>query len=200
MLKNKIISSDKDLIGIVFFGTVSILSNIQSINKSQTVLKSSKKKNHQKWVIHFLWLIWLISRIKARIQAISSKFIYIRYFIWTLSALWVAINLHMQLSHNGSCQSISKMRCNTTQRKLCDKTMVVKRAFPLPGKLSPAAWKSLSLHPPPPPPQSSLTFSVWPRSSVGRLTVDLIRRSWVWFPPRSKEFFLFLVWFPGSLY
>ena len=28
-----------------------------------------------------------------------------------------------------------------------------------------------------------------PRSSVGRLTVDLIRRSWVWFLPRSKDFF-----------
>ena len=27
------------------------------------------------------------------------------------------------------------------------------------------------------------------RSSVGRVTVDLIRRSWVRFPPRSKDFF-----------
>ena len=35
---------------------------------------------------------------------------------------------------------------------------------------------------------------------VGRVTVDLIRRSWVRFPPRSKEFFLYLVWFPDSLY
>ena len=26
------------------------------------------------------------------------------------------------------------------------------------------------------------------------------RRSWVRFPPRSKEFFLYLVWFPDSLY
>ena len=33
------------------------------------------------------------------------------------------------------------------------------------------------------------TFSVRPRSSVGRMTVDLIRRSWVGFPPRSKDFF-----------
>ena len=33
------------------------------------------------------------------------------------------------------------------------------------------------------------TFSVRPCSSVGRVTVDLIRRSWVWFPPRSKDFF-----------
>ena len=33
------------------------------------------------------------------------------------------------------------------------------------------------------------TFSVRPRSSVGRVTVDLIRRSWVRFPPRSKDFF-----------
>ena len=31
--------------------------------------------------------------------------------------------------------------------------------------------------------------SVRPRSSVGRVTVDLIRRSWVRFPPRSKDFF-----------
>ena len=31
-------------------------------------------------------------------------------------------------------------------------------------------------------------------------TVHLIRRSWVRFPPRSKEFFLYLVWFPDSLY
>ena len=37
-------------------------------------------------------------------------------------------------------------------------------------------------------------------SSVGRVTVDLIRRSWVRFPPRSKKFFLCLVWFPVSLY
>ena len=39
------------------------------------------------------------------------------------------------------------------------------------------------------PPTSSPTFSVRPRSSVGRVTVDLIRRSWVRFPPRSKDFF-----------
>ena len=31
--------------------------------------------------------------------------------------------------------------------------------------------------------KSSPTFSVRPRSSVGRVTVDLIRRSWVRFPP-----------------
>ena len=39
------------------------------------------------------------------------------------------------------------------------------------------------------PSQSSRTFSVRPRSSVGRVTVDLIRRSWVRFPARSKDFF-----------
>ena len=49
-------------------------------------------------------------------------------------------------------------------------------------------------------PKSSPTFYVRPRSSVGRVTVDVIRRSWVRFPPRSKEFFLYLVWFPDSLY
>ena len=32
-------------------------------------------------------------------------------------------------------------------------------------------------------------FSVRTCSSVGRVTVDLIRRSWVRFPPRSKDFF-----------
>ena len=37
-------------------------------------------------------------------------------------------------------------------------------------------------------------------SGLERVTVDLIRRSWVRFPPRSKEFFLYLVWFPDSLY
>ena len=37
--------------------------------------------------------------------------------------------------------------------------------------------------------ESSPTFSVRPCSSVGRVTVDLIRRSWVRFPPRSKDFF-----------
>ena len=37
--------------------------------------------------------------------------------------------------------------------------------------------------------KSSPTFSVLPRSSVGRVTVDLIRRSWARFPPRSKDFF-----------
>ena len=36
---------------------------------------------------------------------------------------------------------------------------------------------------------SSLTFSVRLCSSVGRVTVDLIRRSRVRFPPRSKDFF-----------
>ena len=35
----------------------------------------------------------------------------------------------------------------------------------------------------------SPTFSVRPCSSVGRVTVDLIRRSWVRFPLRSKDFF-----------
>ena len=39
------------------------------------------------------------------------------------------------------------------------------------------------------PPKSFPTFSVRPRSSFGRVTVDLIRRSWVRFPPRSKDFF-----------
>ena len=37
--------------------------------------------------------------------------------------------------------------------------------------------------------KSSPTFSVRPCSSVGRVTVHLIRRSWVRFPPRSKDFF-----------
>ena len=32
-------------------------------------------------------------------------------------------------------------------------------------------------------------FSVRPCSSVGRVTIDLIWRSWVRFPPRSKDFF-----------
>ena len=36
---------------------------------------------------------------------------------------------------------------------------------------------------------SSPTFSVRPCSSVGRVTEDLIRRSWVRFPPGSKDFF-----------
>ena len=31
--------------------------------------------------------------------------------------------------------------------------------------------------------------SARPCSSVGRVTVDLFRRSWVRFPPRSKDFF-----------
>ena len=37
--------------------------------------------------------------------------------------------------------------------------------------------------------KSTPTFSVRPCSSVGRVTVDLIRRSWVRFPPRPKDFF-----------
>ena len=32
-------------------------------------------------------------------------------------------------------------------------------------------------------------MNVVPRSSVGRVTVDLMRRSWARFPPRSKDFF-----------
>ena len=32
-------------------------------------------------------------------------------------------------------------------------------------------------------------FSVRPCSSVGRVTVDVFRRSWVRFPPRPKDFF-----------
>ena len=38
-------------------------------------------------------------------------------------------------------------------------------------------------------PRSTMNTNVRPRSSVGRVTVDLIRRSWVRFPPRSKDFF-----------
>ena len=34
----------------------------------------------------------------------------------------------------------------------------------------------------------------------GRVTVDLIRRLWVRLPPKSKYFFLWLVWLPDSLY
>ena len=37
--------------------------------------------------------------------------------------------------------------------------------------------------------KSSPTFSVRLHSSVGRVTVDLIQRSWVRFPLRSKDFF-----------
>ena len=37
--------------------------------------------------------------------------------------------------------------------------------------------------------KSSPTFSVQLCCSVGKVTVDLIRRSWVRFPPRSKDFF-----------
>ena len=37
--------------------------------------------------------------------------------------------------------------------------------------------------------KSSPTFSVRPCSSVGRVTLHLIRRSWVRFPPRPKDFF-----------
>ena len=33
-----------------------------------------------------------------------------------------------------------------------------------------------------------------------RVTVDLFRRSRVRFPPRSRQFFLYLAWFPDSLY
>ena len=39
------------------------------------------------------------------------------------------------------------------------------------------------------PSKSSPTFSIRPRSAVGRVTVDLICRSWVRFPPRSKYVF-----------
>ena len=50
-----------------------------------------------------------------------------------------------------------------------------------------------------------LSYEVGQRKSgtvrvVNRVTVDLIRRSWVRFPTRSKGFFLYLVWFPDSLY
>ena len=45
--------------------------------------------------------------------------------------------------------------------------------------------------------KSSPTFSVQPCSSVGRVTEDLIRRSWVRFPRRSKDFFFALC---GSLF
>ena len=41
--------------------------------------------------------------------------------------------------------------------------------------------------------KSSPTFSMRPCSSVGRVTVDLIRRSWVRLPPRSKDFSLLRV-------
>ena len=37
--------------------------------------------------------------------------------------------------------------------------------------------------------KSSPTFSVRPCGSVGGVTVGLVRRSWVGFPPRSKDFF-----------
>ena len=40
------------------------------------------------------------------------------------------------------------------------------------------------------PPKSSPTFSVRPRSSVGRVTVDLIRGSWAWLPPRFVNKYL----------
>ena len=45
--------------------------------------------------------------------------------------------------------------------------------------------------------KSSPTFSVRPCSSVGRVMVDLLRRLWVRFPPRSKDFFFALC---GSLF
>ena len=39
------------------------------------------------------------------------------------------------------------------------------------------------------PPKSSPILSIRPRSSVSRVMVDLIRRSWVRFPRRSRDFF-----------
>ena len=39
--------------------------------------------------------------------------------------------------------------------------------------------------------KSSPVFSVRSRCSFGRVTVDLIRRSWVRYPPTSKKIFLF---------
>ena len=48
--------------------------------------------------------------------------------------------------------------------------------------------------------KSSPTFSVRPCSSVGRVTVDLIRRSWVRFPRRSKDFFFASCMSCGSLF
>ena len=39
-------------------------------------------------------------------------------------------------------------------------------------------------------PRSTRDTNSGPRSSVGRVTEDLIRRSWVRFPPRSKDFSL----------
>ena len=44
------------------------------------------------------------------------------------------------------------------------------------------------------------TFSVRPRSSVGRVTVDLIRRSWVRFLPRVVPRFSFLGLTPSGLF
>ena len=48
--------------------------------------------------------------------------------------------------------------------------------------------------------KSSPTFSMRPRSSVGRVTVNLIRRSWVDFHRGQNIFFLCLVWFTDLIY
>ena len=48
--------------------------------------------------------------------------------------------------------------------------------------------------------KSSPTFSMRPRSSVGRVMVNLIRRSWVDFHRGQNIFFLCLVWFTDLIY
>ena len=70
-------------------------------------------------------------------------------------------------------------RVNSLFHYLCSQCYVAQHSYMYPYFLF-AAMHHLKSFP---------TFSVRPCSSVGRVTLDLNRRSWVRFPLRSKDFF-----------
>ena len=77
-----------------------------------------------------------------------------------------------------TCEDFRKerFRVNSLFQYLCSQCYAAQHSYvPL---LSLSAIHHLKLSP---------TFSVRPCSSVGRVTVDLIRRSWVRFPPGRKK-------------
>ena len=100
-----------------------------------------------------------------------------------LCLVWFPVSLLLGLTPSGLFMGLSSTIIYTSELILCS-TICVSSATRHNIHMYPYFLFTTIYHPKTPP-----TFSVRPCSSVGRMTVDLIWRSWVRFPPRSKDFF-----------
>ena len=106
-----------------------------------------------------------------------------------ISGIWLVLDDIFRLLHDFLCFVKPYLRTHFTQKRTTSASILDIRTTKEPDELCKRMVHMNVFLRRDSPPKSSTTFSVRPRSSVGRVTVDLIRRSWVRFPPRSNDFF-----------